>query len=199
MTPPEVRLSDAALGAIREAARDAPKGEVLRLAIDASYQYDLCFGAIDPGDVVIVASGLDLAMDPRSARRANGVKIDFVEGPHGVGFKIENPNKGSPIKGVHPADLLRWLEKDERLQLIDVRPEAELARATVKAARRLDAAYRSELDALPKDAKLVFLAHHSSGAQATARSYYDRGFHDVWYVVGGIDGWATMDPEVPRY
>jgi len=199
MTPPEVRLSEAALGAIREAARDAPKGEVLRLAIDASYQYDLCFGAIDPGDVVIVASGLDLAMDPRSARRANGVKIDFVEGPHGVGFKIENPNKGSPIKGVHPADLLRWLEKDERLQLIDVRPEAELARASVKAARRLDAAYRSELDALGKDAKLVFLAHHSSGAQATARSYYDRGFTNVWYVVGGIDGWATMDPEVPRY
>ncbi len=199
MTPPEVTLTEAALDAIREASRDARKGEVLRLAIDASFQYDLCFGAIEPDDVVIVASGLELAMDPRSARRANGVRIDFVDGPYGVGFKIESPNRGSPIKGVHPADLVRWLEKDERLQLIDVRPEAELARARVKVARRLDAAYRAELDALSKDAKLVFLAHHSSGAQEAARSYYDRGFRNVWYVVGGIDGWATMDPAVPRY
>jgi len=199
MTPPEVTITEAALGAFRDAAREAQKGEVLRLAIDASFQYDLCFGGVEPDDVVVATSGLELAMDPRTARRANGVKIDFVEGAHGVGFKIENPNKGSPIKGVHPADLVRWLEKGERLQLIDVRPEAELARARVGVARPLDPAYRSELDALAKDAKLVFLAHHSSGAQAAARSYYDRGFRNVWYVVGGIDGWATMDPAVPRY
>lgn len=199
MTPPEVTISEAALGAFRDALRDVPKGEVLRLSIDASFQYELYFAAIEPDDVVIAASGLELAMDPRSARRANGVKIDYVDGAQGAGFKIENPNKGSPIKGVHPADLVRWLEKNERLQLIDVRPEAELAKARLEVARRLDPAYRSELDALARDAKLVLLAHHSSDAQAAARSFYDQGFRNVWYVVGGIDGWSTMDPAVPRY
>lgn len=199
MSLPEVTLSEAAVGAIREAAREASEGEVLRLSIDAAFRNDLYFSPIEPGDVVVVASGLEVAMDARTARRANGLVIDFVDGPTGVGFKLDNPNDGSPIKGIHPADLTLALEKKERLQLIDVRPEAERAKATLAVARPLDPAYQAELDRLPKDTKLVFLGHHSPGGQAAARQLYDRGFLNAWYVVGGIDAWSTMDPAVPRY
>ncbi len=172
---------------------------MLRLTIDASFKNDLYFATIELDDVVVVANGLELAMDSRTAQRANGLKIDFVAAVSGAGFKIENPNERSVVKGIHPADLVRSLEKREKLHFIDLRSEAEHAKAKLGAARRLDEAYQRELDALTKDTKLVFLAHHSSGAQATAHAFYDRGFHNVWYVVGGIDAWATMDPDVPRY
>lgn len=199
MTEPDVIISEAALSAFRDAARDAGEGEVLRLTIDAGFRNELYFAAIEPDDVVIVASGLELAMDPRTARRANGLKIDFVDGVGGAGFKLDNPNEGSPVKGIHPADLVGLLEKRQKLELIDVRPEAEQAKAKVESARRLDPAYQAELDALSKDAKLVFLAHHGGEAQVAARSFCDRGYRNVWYVVGGIDAWSTMDPAVPRY
>jgi monothiol glutaredoxin len=159
----------------------------------------LYFSPIEPNDIVVHVSGLQLAMDARTARRANGLKIDFVEGASGPGFKLDNPNESSPIKGIHPVDLLRVLEAQETLQLIDVRHEVEHKKAKLEIARRLDPAYQAELDSMPKDARLVFLAHHSTGAQAAARQFYDRGFQNVWYVVGGMDAWATMDPDVPRY
>lgn len=199
MTEPKVTITDAALSAFRDAAGDAAEGEVLRLTIDASFQNDLYFAGLEPDDIIVVSAGLEVAMDPRTARRADGLKIDFVDGVGGAGFKIDNPNEGSPVKGIHPADLVGLLEKRQKLELIDVRPEQEQAKARVKVARPLDPAYQAELDALAMDAKLVFLAHHSSDAQAPARSFYDRGFRNVWYVVGGIDAWSTMDPAVPRY
>lgn len=199
MTLPVVTLSDAALTAIRQVAGEGDEGDVLRVAIDASFRNDLYFAALEPGDVVIVSGGLQIAMDARTARRADGLKIDYIDGPGGAGFKLDNPNQASPIKGIHPADLVRALEQHEKLQLIDARPEAEQAQAKVAIARRLDAPYQAELEALAKDAKLVFLGHHSHGGQAAARLFHDRGFLNLWYVVGGIDAWATMDPAVPRY
>ena len=199
ITPPEVSISEIALSAFRDAAREAGDGEVLRLTIDAKFHNDLYFAAIEPNDVVIVVSGLELAMDARTARRANGLKIDFVDGAAGPGFKLDNPNQDRPIRGIHPVDVARARNEHKKLQLIDVRPAVEQAKARVEGARQLDPAYQAELDALPKDAKLVFLAHHSSGAKAAARLFYDRGFHNVWYVVGGIDAWATMDQNVRRY
>lgn len=199
-TPPYVIISAAALQSLREAGREAGAGDLLRLTIDGSFNNDLFFAPAELGDILVEASGLTLAMDTRTARRADGLAIDFVDGPGGSGFKLDNPNsKGSNIKGIHPADLAKSLKKREKLQLIDVRPAHEHAKAALEAARLLDAAYQAELDAVDKDAKLVFLAHHSRGAKAAAQEFYDRGFHNVWYVVGGIDGWSTMNPEVPRY
>lgn len=200
MTSPEVTITEGALRAFRDAAREVGDDEVLRLTIDSKFHNDLYFGPIEPLDVVVTVGGLRLAMDARTARRANGLKIDFVEGgAAGPGFKLDNPNESSPIKGIRPADLVELLQKREKLQLVDVRPESEWAKARVEAARRLDAAYQAELEALPKTTKLVFMAHHSTGARTIARQFHERGFSNVWIVVGGIDAWSTMDPDVPRY
>lgn len=198
-TPPEVTITEVALRAFRDAESGAGEGEVLRLTIDAKFHNDLYFGPIEPNDVVIVVSGLRLAMDARTARRANGLTIDYVDSVSGPGFKLDNPNASSPIQGIRPADVVRMLEKRERFQFIDARHESEQTKAGVEAARPLDQAYQVELDALPKDSKLVFMGHHSTGGQVTARLFHDRGFSNVWYVVGGIDAWSTMDPSVPRY
>lgn len=91
------------------------------------------------------------------------------------------------------------LEGGERLEFVDARGADERAKARVDAARPLDERYESELLAMPKTSKLVFMAHHGRGGQSAARRFFERGFTNVWYVVGGIDSWSTMDPSVPRY
>jgi rhodanese-related sulfurtransferase len=37
-------------------------------------------------------------------------------------------------------------------------------------------------------------------SEAAARYFEERGFNNVWNVVGGIDAWSReIDPRVPRY
>lgn len=201
MKPPVVTITERALRAFRAAESDAGagEGEVLRLVIDASFQNDLYFSAPEPNDVVVVVDGLRLAMDARTARRADGLSIDFVEGASGTGFKLDNPNASSAIQGIRPADVVHLLEAGEVFHFIDARSDEERKKARLDAARPLDAAYEAELAAAPADVKLIVLGHHSTQGRAAARPFSDRGFKNVWYVVGGIDAWSTMDPSVPRY
>lgn len=197
---PRLIVSEPALRAFRDAAREVEGDEVLRLKIDPRFQNDLYFGEPEPLDVVITVDGLTIAMDARTAARADGLEIDYVDGgATGPGFKLNNPNESSPIKGIRPADVVALLQRPERLHLVDVRPAHEHARARVDAARRLDEGYQAELDRLPRATKLVFLAHHTRGARPVAERYVARSFSDVWVVVGGIDAWSTMAPEIPRY
>ncbi len=200
MTLPDVTITESALRALRDASPDLGDDEVLHLKIDAAFQNDLYFAPLEPDEVVVVASGVKLAMDARTTRRAHGLTIDYIsDSSSGSGFKIDNPNQSSPIKGIRPADLAWMLEKREEFRFIDVRPEQERERARLEAARPLDAAHRAELEALPKNTKLVFMGHHSSDGRVIAQEFVDRGFSNVWLLVGGIDAWSTMAPEVPRY
>ena len=43
-------------------------------------------------DTVMDAHGLKVYVDPVSLEYLNGASIDYVEGPAGGGFRIENPN-----------------------------------------------------------------------------------------------------------
>ncbi len=200
-TLPKVTLSEAAIAAVRGAAEDADAGDALRLSIDARFHNELSFGPVEPDDVVVVVDdpprgGLTVAMDAATAKRADGLAIDFVEGPHGVGFKLQNPNESPTVKPIRPADVRQMLAKGEPVTLVDVRSADERAIASVEHARPLDEA---ELLALPKDTKLAFMSHHSTRGRRAAQRFFDLGFGDVWWVIGGIDAWSTLDPRVPRY
>lgn len=197
--PPKVTITDVALPVIRDTQRQAEPDDVLRLTISAAFESDLFFDRRQPDDIVVDANGITLVMDPRTATRANGLSIDYIESVAGAGFKLDNPNKTTPIDGIRPADVRRMLKKREKFVLVDVRSASERALATVEAAHLLDAAYEAELDAMPKKTKLIFMSHHSNRARSAAQRFRERGFSDVRYVVGGIDAWSTMDPSVPRY
>src|SRR3954469_12104638 len=83
---PVIRITPAALAAFQSALGDA-QGEVLHLKIDAQFQNDLYFAPREPGTIELGIDGLQLYLDPPSARRANGMSIDFVDGAN-AGFKI---------------------------------------------------------------------------------------------------------------
>lgn len=199
MRPPNVTITETAARAVLDAAAEAGESDVLHLSVDARFFNDLFFGPRDPDDVVVTVGGVTLAMDRVTAKRADGVKIDFVEGADGVGFKLDNPNQSAPGRGVRPADVRTMLEKREKLELVDVRTEGERARASIAGSRLLDERYEAELAALPKGTKLVFLSHHSHRSRRAMQRFVERGFTNAWYVVGGIDAWSTMDRSVPRY
>lgn len=198
---PTITITRSALRAFRAAVQDgdAEAGNILHLSIDARFQNDLYFAPRQEGDVLVSASGLTLAMDPKTARRADGLTIDYVEGVTGAGFKLDNPNQNPPVRGICPADVVAMIERRETLELVDARRADERSKASVPGFRWLDERYERELLGKSKKAKILFMAHHSRGGLAAARRFYDRGFKNVSYVVGGIDGWSTMDPRIPRY
>ncbi|MEZ4367169.1 MAG: Grx4 family monothiol glutaredoxin [Kofleriaceae bacterium] len=71
----------------------------------------------------------------RSAARAQGVVIDFVEGPSGGGFKIDNPNRPAVVRQVGPKELKALLDSGAVKELFDVRTPAERATAKLAGAR----------------------------------------------------------------
>jgi len=59
------------------------------------FQYRLGFVGDEEraaGDRVIEAGGFNVLVDAESAPNLEGASIDYVEGPQGSGFKVDNPN-----------------------------------------------------------------------------------------------------------
>ncbi|MCX7839850.1 MAG: iron-sulfur cluster assembly accessory protein [Anaerolineae bacterium] len=56
-------------------------------------QYGLAFeNKTEEGDFVFESQGMRVYLDAQSALYLDGAIVDYIEGPHGSGFKIENPN-----------------------------------------------------------------------------------------------------------
>ena len=90
---PSVQIHRGAAEALHAAAVEAdPATPDLKLEIDAAFGHNLFFGRRGSGDIAVTAGGITLYVDAISARRADGLNLDFVDGPDGTGFKIDNPN-----------------------------------------------------------------------------------------------------------
>ena len=97
-----VTLTPTAAAKIRELQAEEPAGEadVLRVAIQgggcSGFQYGLGFDrAALEGDHQLEQHGVSIVVDPFSAPYLRGATIDFLDGLHESGFKIDNPNATS--------------------------------------------------------------------------------------------------------
>jgi len=195
---PKISLSDSAVAAFRSAAARSDYADI-RIAVDARFQYALGFGPSEPGDVVVEVSGIKLLLDPESARRADGLRIDAEQSPQGIRLSIDNPNEPK-VGSITPQELKTKLDAGEALQLIDVRTPEERGQACIEGSRLLDPATRDELLALPKDSVLVFQCHSGGRSARAAAEFAQQGFTQVLNLEGGIDAWSReVDPSVPRY
>jgi monothiol glutaredoxin len=196
---PSITLSAAAAKAFKDALGDGGD-DAVRLEVNAEFQYELYVGAKQPTDLVsLTAAGIAIHVDRESARRADGMVIDFVE-QGGGGFKIENPNEPPRVKSISAEELKSLLDKKTKLELFDVRPEKERAIAKIDVARPLDAAGEAYIHALDKGTMLVFQCHHGMRSRNAAEQFLREGFRNVWNLEGGIEAWsARVDPNVPRY
>lgn len=198
-TPPSITVTPAAVEMLKGALADSP-GAALQLGIDARFQPNFQLAPFDEGAIAAEFNGLRVQFDLASARRADGITIDWVDDIRGKGLAIDNPNAPKAITelSVRDAD---DLVRAGTVLLVDVRPSEERSIAAVGVPFKVfDGNGRAELEALPKDTALAFLCHHGGRSAQAAEQFRALGFTKVHNVTGGIDAWSDeVDNGVPKY
>ncbi len=196
---PKIDITAPATAVLREALAAQPE-KSLWLSVDARWSSALALEADDDGAIKIESNGIVLFLDPMSAQRADGLKIDVEETLQGYHFTFENPNAPPPVKQITVSLLSEMLQSGDIVNLFDVRPAAERTVASITHARPLDAEAIRVIEDLEKDAVLVFHCHSGGRSQSVAERYRLHGFTNVYNLEGGIDAWSLeVDPSVPRY
>ncbi len=212
-TPPAVTISPAAIAMLREALdkaegngaeknvaekNGAGDGHAVQVVVDPAFNTRLQLAPADANAIAVEVDGIRVQFDLASARRADGLAIDWVDDERGRGLVIDNPNAPTPVRPLSPMDAAARVAAGT-LVLVDVRPAQERAFAAIKA--RFDTFDNGSdaLEALPKDTALAFLCHHGNRSAQAAEHFRQLGFGEVYNVTGGIDAWADMDPAVPKY
>lgn len=196
---PNLHITDAAAKRIGEFLERSP-GKKLALTVDGHFQASL--GLVPPqgSEIVAQANGLDVLMDIGTASRAEGVRIDLVEGPNGVGFKLDIPQAPGQIKQVSASEVKKMLDDGMRFEFFDVRTPEEREIAHIEGTRLVDPPTAKYIESLPKDTMIVFHCHHGGRSQAAAEHFRELGFTNLYNMTGGINAWsAEVDPDVPRY
>lgn len=198
-TPPRITVTPAAVEMLRGALADAP-GASLQLSIDAGFQPNFQLVPHDDNAIAAESNGLRVQFDVSSARRAEGITIDWVDDIRGKGLAIDNPNAPKPVQELSVRDA------DDRLRagtitVVDVRPADERAIASINAAfETFDGDNRARLESLPKDTALAFLCHRGGRSAQAAEQFRAMGFTNVHNITGGIDAWSEdVDNAVPKY
>ncbi|WP_102945439.1 Grx4 family monothiol glutaredoxin [Stenotrophomonas sp. VV52] len=198
-TPPRITVTPAAVEMLRGALADAP-GAALQLGIDAQFQPNFQLAPHDDNAIAAESNGLRVQFDLASARRAEGITIDWVDDIRGKGLAIDNPNAPKAVQelSVRDADDQR---RAGSVTIVDVRPADERAIAAIDGAfETFDGDNRARLEALPKDTPLAFLCHHGGRSAQAAEQFRALGFSKVYNITGGIDAWSdAVDNSVPKY
>lgn len=200
MSTPVIRLSDSARRALQDAAVGAG-GDPLRIRISDRWEYELFFGSRAEGDLDVDCGGITILLDSSSARRADGLSIDFLVGPDAAGFTIENPNEPPKVKQISATELKAMMNRGLSFELVDVRTEDERAIAKIEGSRLLNEEGHDYLLNLDRNTTIVFHCHHGIRSQSAAEYFLrEKGFRNLYNLQGGIDAWSQLvDPSVPRY
>jgi monothiol glutaredoxin len=195
---PTVHVTDAAAAELRRLAAEAG-GRTLHLVVDAHHQPGLFFGPEEDGELTVVSNGVTIALDRLSAVRAEGATIDARQTPDGPAFQVDLQG-AARVRQLEPREVKTLLDRGEKFAFVDVRTAEEHATAHIPGTRLLDDALRAELEALDRDAPIVFHCHHGGRSQRAAEHFLALGFRNVANLAGGIDAWSQqVDPSVPRY
>ncbi len=197
---PSVTVTPRAATVLKEAMTEAGEGDVIHLGIDGRFEHGLDIGPREPTSLTIETNGVTVQVDAASARRAEGVVIDYVENDKGAGFKIENPNRPPQVKAIDARELKALLDAGTVKHLYDVRTPGERDRAAIDGSKLLDEATAAEIESLDKSTPLAFFCHHGPRSQNAAEHFVQKGWKQVYNLTGGIDAWSLqVDPKVPRY
>jgi monothiol glutaredoxin len=198
-TTPRIEIAEPAAALMRGALQQR-QDVAVHLRIDAGWQHALNLAPLTGEELRVAAAGVELYMDPWTARRADGLTIGVDETLQGTRFRFDNPGAPPPVGQLSVQALKAKRDAGERLELIDVRGPDERAKAAIPGARAWDEDTDRHLEALPKDALIVFHCHRGGRSQQAAEYLRRKGYRNVHNLAGGIDAWSTeIDPTVPRY
>jgi monothiol glutaredoxin len=196
---PQIEVTGAAAETLASLA-ESGDGQGLHLSIDARSRNALFFGPTAPGDLRVEAGGVALFVDPLTAQRCAGVRIDALDTPEGPRFQIHNRGSGGAPGEIGVRDLKARLDAGERFEIFDVRGPEERAIACIDGSRLLDPEAAALIETLDRTTPLVFYSHHGERSRAAAEHFAALGFGSAFSIAGGIDAWSReIDPSVPRY
>jgi monothiol glutaredoxin len=197
---PTIKITPAALEVLKGALGDADPGSVIHVSVDGNWEHGLDIGPPEKASASFEQGGVTFQIDRGSAGRAEGLVIDFVEGPGGGGFKMENPNRPPSVREISAKELKALLDTGTVKHLFDVRTPAERERAKIEGSVLLDDAQLARIDGMAKDTPIAFHCHHGPRSRNAAEHFLKKGFKAVYNLNGGIEAWTRdVDPKVPRY
>jgi monothiol glutaredoxin len=197
-TPPEVTITATAAEKILEAMQ-GHEGIALHFQVDANWDAQFNLAPPQGHEIASESNGIKILMDIATAQRARGAVIDWVSSVQGEGLAIDLPQAPPPVKQMTVQELAEELENGT-LTLVDVRGEADRARASIEGALVLDRPTMEKLEAMPKDSGIAFLCHHGNSSMGAAEYFRKQGFTKISNVAGGIHAWSMeIDSSVPTY
>lgn len=109
--------------------------------------------------------------------------------------------QGESLPSIKPPELKRRLESGEGPRLLDVREPWEFELS------RIEGSYLAPMSVLAEEGvpepesgrEMVVICHHGVRSAHVVRLLQGAGFDQVMNLEGGLDAYAGVDPEVPRY
>ena len=196
---PELLLTEAARQKLMEvAAATEPSAQArpslcLDLRIDRDFHHELVVqpnGRAAPADDVVdvVVDGFRFRMDHPTARRADGLAIDWHESADIVGFVMSNPNEPQSPRRVDRRTLSEWLRSHKAVEIFALADGGTEAAAPTEAIaqrqRPLDEAGRALLANLDRGHAVVLTGGSTAERFAAARHCLGAGFAEVFCLDG---------------
>jgi monothiol glutaredoxin len=192
---PVVETPDIHIGAsaaeIMKNALASNEGATLHLQISAGWDHAFSLEQSKPGLIQVDAGGLQISMDPWTATRADGLKVELNETLTGTSFSFDNPNAPPPVKQISVQDLKKKLDEDKDALLIDVRGPEERAVSSIDRAVPWNEETMALVETLPKDTEILFHCASGGRSQSLAEILRSRGFTNLYNVTGGMQAWSA--------
>ncbi|KHE72051.1 rhodanese-like domain-containing protein [Halobacillus sp. BBL2006] len=96
----------------------------------------------------------------------------------------------SQIEEITPQEVERMIEENNKLTIIDVREDEEVAEGMVPTAKHIPLGrIPNEVDHLPKDQQYVMICRSGRRSMNAAEFMKEKGFQDVKNMEGGMLKW----------
>ncbi len=104
------------------------------------------------------------------------------------------------FEDIAPRELKERLDADDAPVLLDVREGWEFEAARIEGSRHIPMGELSGcVSELDSEAEVVVICHHGTRSTHVATALSRFGFGKVLNLAGGLDAYASVDPDVPRY
>jgi len=187
-TPANITISDKARENIK-AGTENMGNNVLKLSVDSQFNTRFSIEAPKSYEIISEVGDINIYMDVGTAKRAEGVSIDWVEDLQGAGLVINNPNQPKAVIQLSSIDLKTGINDGKYQHIYDVRSEAQFMAQTIPGAKRLDKVNMQLIETLPKETPLVFVCTSGATSQGACDFFHKKGFTDVSNLIGGVVGY----------
>lgn len=197
MTTPRAEVRIAVAPDVLERFRAAldQEGAVIRLVIDANFEHALFVDRRGENDLVLKFGDVTMVLDQASAKRADGLAIEWEKSEQGAGLRLSNPNRPDPVRLVDAAFLESCASLMYECLVIDVRTEEEYQEGHLASARLLDETLIDALEKLDRRVPLLFSCDSGIRSRKAAEHYRRAGFLHTLCLDGGLASLAKLAKE----